>query len=703
MTPGHAMAPGLPAASARRGRLGRLLLPGWFVLSLGLVALAILGPSLWPGGARGLQLGLGIPLQALADPGGTLALADVLALPDAAFTRLDAPLSQGYTRDIYWLKATAPAAAPGDATPAPARRLWLSILPSYLDSVTLYQPGGDGSGHWQAQRSGDTVPMAQRLRVRQLMFPLREGQPFILRVQTTSPMQLDATVWRSPALLAHLSGVEWASGVHQGINFALVLLVAGAALFLRLRSLWALAAGATATLVHGALDRGYLQVWLPGAPPLWGDLAVKLGTLMLPIALSWQFRALLTQGSRWRRTDRALLALGVAPLLCLPSIPLGRYEDWAWIGVAAPWAISALFAVVAWSNLLRERCSMVNVLMAGPSTLYGVMGLYVTAAYTGLVQLPPIETSVLWQLNTLLVNIVVTVALGAGLYQRFGDAMRRQAHLYERLAKSEHALEERVRQRTAELQQTQNALHAALHGERALRQEQRQFFAMINHEFRTPLAVVDSAATEQQAFPSPETAPQVERAAQIRRACRRLMALVDNCLVSDRLDAQAFKPQWRDVPLADIVDAAAELVQWSRRHHLRLDTARAPAWWTCDPALVRIALSNLVDNAVKHARPGEITLSAHSPAPGLLALAVSDQGPGLPPEAAQHLFERYERGARAGQASGYGLGLWVARRIARLHGGDVQATPSAQGGTCFTLTLASGGAAASAGRSSFNS
>ena len=54
--------------------------------------------------------------------------------------------------------------------------------------------------------------------------------------------------------------------MHQDINFALVLLVAGTALFLRLRSLWALAAGATATLVHGALDRGYLQVWLPGAP-----------------------------------------------------------------------------------------------------------------------------------------------------------------------------------------------------------------------------------------------------------------------------------------------------------------------------------------------------------------------------------------------------------------------------------------------------
>ena len=51
------------------------------------------------------------------------------------------------------------------------------------------------------------------------------------------------------------------------------------------------------------------------------------------------------------------------------------------------------------------------------------------------------------------------------------------------------------------------------------------------------------------------------------------------------------------------------------------------------------------------------------------------------------IFERFERGHRADQARGFGLGLWVARRIARLHGGDIQAAPSDQGGTSFTLTL----------------
>lgn len=52
---------------------------------------------------------------------------------------------------------------------------------------------------------------------------------------------------------------------------------------------------------------------------------------------------------------------------------------------------------------------------------------------------------------------------------------------------------------------------------------------MISHEFRTPLAVIDSAAAEQQAFPSTAMEDQTERAAQIRRACRRLTSLVDSC------------------------------------------------------------------------------------------------------------------------------------------------------------------------------
>ena len=101
--------------------------------------------------------------------------------------------------------------------------------------------------------------------------------------------------------------------------------------------------------------------------------------------------------------------------------------------------------------------------------------------------------------------------------------------------------------------------------------------------------------------------------------------------------------------------------------------------------LLRIALSNLVDNAVKYAPSGVIAIDARLDEQGRLALSVSDEGPGLPPGAADRIFESGQRGGQH-RASGFGLGLWVARRIAQLHGGDVE-VGAPQAGSCFTLRL----------------
>ena len=654
----------------------------WIAVSLGILAFFVLSPVTMPPPGKGLQLGADLPLQVLADPDRRLTVQEVDALPDDAFETLHGPLNRGYTRQAYWVRVPAPGTLPSSGLAADDP-LWLEITPTYLDKVTLYQRAQD---LWQASDSGDTVPMGQRVHVRQLMFPLAAGQPFVLRVETTSSMQLHGTVWRSTALMAWLSSVEWASGMHQGVNLVLTLLLGGTALALRMRSLQAMTLLAFVVLVHSANVRGYAQLWLPEAWVPQADQWVSIGAFLLSAAFAWQARETLTQGTSWRRMDRVLLLLTLAPMLALASIALDRYTQWAWLAVSVPWVVSALACIVAWSNLRRQGASLVNLLIVVPYTLHTIMGLHVAAAFTGLAP-SNVEAGLVWQLESLLLYILIIIAVGASLFEKFQNSMARQGQLVESLARSEHVLEERVRLRTGELLQAQNALQAALHSERALRLEQRQFFNMVNHEFRTPLAVVDSAATEQLTFPSTDIDDQLERAAQIRRACRRLTALVDNCLISDRLDAPAFSLQLDEVPLMDLIDDAVQLVHWSRRHHLTLDTSKAPALWECDPTLVRIGLSNLVDNAVKYAKTGEIAVLARTDSQGGLQLLVSDQGPGLSPQVAQRIFELHERGERTDQTRGFGLGLWVARRIAQMHGGDVQVTASDKGGTCFAMTL----------------
>ena len=664
-------------------QLGRTTVLGficWLAASLGLVALCIFSPALlWPP-AAGVRLGVDHPVQLLEDPSGRLTVDEVAGLPDAAFTPLHGPLNQGYSHSVYWLRASAPPVA-GD----PDDPLWLEVTPAYLDKVTLYQPSGEGAA-WQGRDSGDTVPVAQRVRTRQLLFPLTEGQPLILRVQTTSASHAYAVVQRNTELIAHLASVEWAAGAHLGINLLLALLLGGAALALRIPALTAMTAFSAMAFMHSVNVQGYALLWLPEAWSHWSDRLVSVGVFLLPAASAWQVREVLTRGTRWRRGDKGLAAMALASLAAIASIALGWYTTFAAFAIAVPWISSTLATWVGWTDMRRDGPSTVGILLMVPYTTYALMGGYVTLAAMGFMP-AAVHTSTYWQLMALLLNIVLAVAVGLRLVQQFRASVVRQRQLVESLERSEQSLEERVRQRTEELLHTQNALQAALHSEREIRLEQRQFFNMVNHEFRTPLTVIDSAATEQWSFPSPEIGPQVERAAQIRRACRRLTALVENCLVNDRLDAPGFKLHPGQAAVPELVDDAAQLVHWSRRHRLRLLTQEAPATWSCDTTLVHIALSNLVDNAVKHAKAGDIAVAARMGSGGALELSVADEGPGLAPEEVQRIFERFERGRRADQTRGFGLGLWVARRVAQLHGGDVRVDSTPGQGTCFTLVL----------------
>jgi signal transduction histidine kinase len=103
-------------------------------------------------------------------------------------------------------------------------------------------------------------------------------------------------------------------------------------------------------------------------------------------------------------------------------------------------------------------------------------------------------------------------------------------------------------------------------------------------------------------------------------------------------------------------------------------------------ALLRV-LTNLLDNAIRHGR-GSVLLETGR-LNGTVHVAVADDGPGFAPDDLPHIFEPLFRSdrARAATTGGSGLGLAIARRLARAHGGDVQAANAPQGGARATLTL----------------
>jgi signal transduction histidine kinase len=211
---------------------------------------------------------------------------------------------------------------------------------------------------------------------------------------------------------------------------------------------------------------------------------------------------------------------------------------------------------------------------------------------------------------------------------------------------------------------------------------QRRFVADASHELRTPLT---SVLANLELLAESLHGEEAEAARSALRSSRRMRRLVADLLLLARSDVGRVVPH-EPADLAQIVlDAAAELGSLSAEHELTLDVHPAVVLANHDE-LLRLTL-NLLENALRHTPPGSsiwVSTAAEassagngSPATGNAVLVVEDDGPGVPPELAPTLFERFVRGSggapsRDGAVGGsFGLGLAIVRAVADSHGGSV--------------------------------
>lgn len=114
----------------------------------------------------------------------------------------------------------------------------------------------------------------------------------------------------------------------------------------------------------------------------------------------------------------------------------------------------------------------------------------------------------------------------------------------------------------------------------------------------------------------------------------------------------------------------------------------APAQVRGNAAKLRVALRNLVGNAVKYASDGSAVVVEAGCRDGQALIAVRDRGAGIAPEQLGRIFDRFYRvDRRTGHAPGHGLGLFIARQIVAAHGGDIHVASQPGAGSCFTIAL----------------
>jgi two-component system sensor histidine kinase CpxA len=222
----------------------------------------------------------------------------------------------------------------------------------------------------------------------------------------------------------------------------------------------------------------------------------------------------------------------------------------------------------------------------------------------------------------------------------------------------------------------------------ALMTSERRLLRDISHELRSPLSRLHVALglARQQAGDDQRPLDRIEREAE------RLNALIGQLLMLARLESGAMEPAREAVDLAAIVRDVAEDADFEVRSRGRAVRVTA----TCEcvaigaPDLLRSAVENIVRNAVRHTREGTaVEVSIRAGAPRHVVITVRDHGSGVPDDLLPHIFHPFYRvgDARDRHSGGVGLGLTIADRTIRLHGGTVRADNAPDGGLVVELRI----------------
>jgi signal transduction histidine kinase len=234
----------------------------------------------------------------------------------------------------------------------------------------------------------------------------------------------------------------------------------------------------------------------------------------------------------------------------------------------------------------------------------------------------------------------------------------------------------------AELNRMAESLETTVVRLEASQAQNRVFVADVAHELRTPLAALTAEASliESQADAMP---PEARRAAQLLASdVRRMRGLVDDLLEISRFDAGGEHPASDPVDLVRVVTAAVA----ARLPDAQVSVPGAPMVVDTDARRLDRIIGNLLDNARAHA-PGAPVEVALTHAREGAVIIVADRGPGVPPEALAHLFERFYTADAARGRGSSGLGLAIAAEHAALLGGTLRVRPRPGGGLVFVLTL----------------
>ncbi len=607
-------------------------------------------------------LGTAGHLQRLDDPAGAMDAAQAGAAP--GWAPLPGNLNAGYTSTTVWLRLRLDAAQPGP---------WmLQLGNAILDDVRMYVQAPDGSGWRPIGHSGEDVPRSlwpvdSRSPAMQLELAQAGEYTVLVRLATRNALKTRLEIWQRLAFDNHSRREGLLFGLYFGFYLLLICLHALFWHFTRAPLSGLFVAYLGTCVSNEALSLGLVQQ-ITGMSGAVSDRLLGTGiACVMAIALHLSSGQLLL-AQQFPRTARAL-ALGstAASALAVLAVQLGHYSAGTVPIQVLSLALIGVFTGMALALLRRGHRPARFFLM-----VFGSFYASVLITYARNLGWLPVNafTENISAIGTMLHMVLLSLWIVGG-YERQRRARERQRM----------QLEAELAQR----QQREDELLHTLELERRVREEQRDFVAMVSHEFRTPLAVITTSA--QQLGRNLDAPPDktLARSRNIRTAAQRLLALVDDCLADDRMAEPHTTPQRAPCDLHALID---ELRQDFAPGRIACTHGQGTRQLATDAALLRIALRNLLANADRHAPEGSTVRVETRLDEARLRIAVSHPAAAIPPEEQPHLFARYWRGSGAQHRPGAGLGLYLVRRIAeKLEGSVALASAGGDAPVSFQLEL----------------
>jgi two-component system, sensor histidine kinase LadS len=642
--------------------------------------------------AQGLQAGQPVQtaLQGLAvleDPQGLLTIEQVRSAQwQARFEPWPAERGQinlGYTDSIYWVRV--PMHRQADAP-----EQWVLELPYFqLRTVDFFAPGH------APVRTGSALPLESRpFQHRFFAFPLApatETQDHYLRVSGSShSLSVPLVLWQERAFRANAQNTLVIQFLYFGGLLALCIYNLFLATSLRDARflLYALFAGVFGMAMLAGNGLGQMFVW-PGQGDF--DNIAQILFLSLSGAMLMLFSRHFLQAERY--TPKISLALkglalaffviagmlAISVWVTLPVLVLSQIVGGLTLiaGVLIPLAgvkvlrmgqKSTRFFLLAW--LVLWTGAMVALLRAYgwlPTNTYTAYSLQISSAF-----------------EMLLLALAMADVIHLERRERESaqkSALLAQQRLLEESKSAELRLERAVQERTLQLE-------AALDAQNQLFKRYVRFGALISHEFRNPLGIVNSQISLLRKEQEKGQVSLDKRLSIMSEATRRLLSLFETWMKGDRLQQamQELRPQ--AIPLAawlrELIDSQT-LMHDKHPIDLLLDHPVGEIW--ADENLLEVALLNLIDNACKYSEPGRPVVIETRSKPGWVGVAVMDQGCGIDAKDHGAIFDDYYRVRPEGAVAGIGLGLALVRRIVQLHQGDLELSSALGQGSCFCLWL----------------